>query len=70
MYYVVFGLFYLLSLLPMRVLYLFSDIAYVLVYHLVGYLVTKGASFRKESRGLHYTTDYPENSELVQNIVL
>jgi L-aspartate oxidase len=36
----------------------------------VGYLVTKGASFRKESRGLHYTTDYPENSELVQNIVL
>jgi KDO2-lipid IV(A) lauroyltransferase len=37
MYYVVFGLFYLLSLLPMRVLYLFADLGYVLVYHLVGY---------------------------------
>lgn len=36
----------------------------------VGYLIVKGATFRKESRGLHYTTDYPEKSELVQNIVL
>lgn len=36
----------------------------------VGYLIVKGAAFRKESRGLHYTTDFPEKSELVQNIVL
>ncbi|MEO7982701.1 MAG: L-aspartate oxidase [Bacteroidota bacterium] len=36
----------------------------------VGYLVVKGASFRKESRGLHYNTDYPGKSNLVQNIVL
>lgn len=36
----------------------------------VGYLIVKGASFRKESRGLHYNTDYPANSHLVQNIVL
>lgn len=35
-----------------------------------GYLVVKGAAFRKESRGLHYNTDYPGKSELVQNIVL
>jgi L-aspartate oxidase len=35
-----------------------------------GYLVVKGATFRKESRGLHYNTDYPNKSELVQNIVL
>lgn len=36
----------------------------------VGYLVVKGATFRKESRGLHYNTDYPAKSQLVQNIVL
>lgn len=36
----------------------------------VGYLIVKGAAFRKESRGLHYNTDYPHQSDLVQNIVL
>ncbi|MEI6950575.1 L-aspartate oxidase [Paraflavisolibacter sp. H34] len=36
----------------------------------VGYLIIKGAAFRKESRGLHFNTDYPFKSELVQNIVL
>ena len=36
----------------------------------VGYLIVKGATFRKESRGLHFNTDYPEKSRLVQNIVL
>lgn len=36
----------------------------------VGYLIVKGASFRKESRGLHYNTDYPDKSRLIQNIVL
>jgi L-aspartate oxidase len=36
----------------------------------VGYLIVKGATFRKESRGLHYNTDYPAKSELIQNIVL
>lgn len=36
----------------------------------VGYLIVKGAQFRHESRGLHYNTDYPGKSELVQNIVL
>ena len=36
----------------------------------VSYLIVKGALFRKESRGLHYNTDYPGKSELVQSIVL
>ncbi|HUR65090.1 MAG TPA: L-aspartate oxidase [Chitinophagaceae bacterium] len=36
----------------------------------VGYLIVKGAGFRKESRGLHYNTDYPRKSDLTQNIVL
>ncbi|HEX6334548.1 MAG TPA: lysophospholipid acyltransferase family protein [Flavisolibacter sp.] len=37
MYYVVYGLLYLLSLLPLRVLYLFSDFAYVMIYYVAGY---------------------------------
>ncbi len=36
----------------------------------IGYLIIKGAIFRKESRGLNFNTDYPEKSNLVQNIVL
>jgi len=36
----------------------------------VSYLVIKGASFRHESRGLHFNTDYPGKSEMAQNIVL
>ena len=36
----------------------------------VGYLIVKAAEFRKESRGLHYNTDHPNKSELLQNIIL
>ena len=36
----------------------------------VGYLIVKGAQFRKESRGLHYNTDHKEKSNLLQNIIL
>lgn len=36
----------------------------------VGYLIIKSADFRKESRGLHFNTDYPNKSEMIQNIVL
>lgn len=36
----------------------------------VGYLIVKGAQLRKESRGLHYNTDHPEKSDLLQNIIL
>jgi L-aspartate oxidase len=36
----------------------------------IGYLIVKGATFRKESRGLHFTTDYPEKSVRKQDVVL
>jgi L-aspartate oxidase len=36
----------------------------------IGYLVVRSAQFRRESRGLHYTTDFPAQSELLQTIVL
>jgi L-aspartate oxidase len=35
-----------------------------------GFLIVKSAQFRKESRGLHFNTDYPQKSGLVQNTVL
>ncbi len=35
-----------------------------------GYLIVKCAEFRHESRGLHYNTDYPQKSSMIQNIVL
>ncbi len=37
MYYVVYGLLYLLSLLPLWVLHRLSDLAYLIIYHLLGY---------------------------------
>lgn len=36
----------------------------------IAYLIVKSAQFRKESRGLHYNTDYPEQSKLAMDVVL
>ncbi|MEO6734586.1 MAG: L-aspartate oxidase [Ferruginibacter sp.] len=36
----------------------------------IAYLIVKCADFRHESRGLHFNTDYPFKSNMVQNIVL
>ncbi len=36
----------------------------------VAFLIVKSAEFRHESRGLHFNTDYPAKSEMIQNIVL
>ena len=36
----------------------------------VAYLIVKGAAFRKESRGLHFNTDYPNKDPLLQNTIL
>ncbi|MFD2863511.1 L-aspartate oxidase [Mucilaginibacter antarcticus] len=35
----------------------------------VSYIVVKSAMIRKESRGLHYTTDYPEHQEVLEDTV-
>jgi KDO2-lipid IV(A) lauroyltransferase len=37
MYYIVYGFFYLLSLLPWRVLYIISDGIYLILYYVIGY---------------------------------
>ncbi|MFN2456841.1 MAG: lysophospholipid acyltransferase family protein [Chitinophagaceae bacterium] len=37
MYYIVYGVLYLLSMLPLGILYLLSDFAYFIVYYVVGY---------------------------------
>jgi len=37
MYYLIYGLLYLVSLLPFFILYRISDLAYLLIYHLFGY---------------------------------
>lgn len=36
----------------------------------VGYLIVKSATFRKESRGLHYTVDYPSKRSVAEDIIL
>jgi len=35
----------------------------------VSYIVVKSAMMRKESRGLHYTTDYPVHAEVIEDTV-
>ncbi len=36
----------------------------------IGYLVTKSASMRQESRGLHFTLDYPEKSDFIDPSII
>jgi L-aspartate oxidase len=36
----------------------------------IGYLITRSAMLRKESRGLHYTTDYPKHSVEAEETML
>lgn len=55
MYYVVYGFLYVFSLLPLRVLYLFSDLAYLVMYYLVGY--------RKQVIMQNLAIAFPEKSE-------
>jgi len=36
----------------------------------IAYLITRSARMRRESRGLHFTTDYPDKQPFVQTIVM
>ena len=55
MYYIVYGLLYVLSLLPLRVLFLMSDLAYFILYHVAGY--------RKELVSNNLLIAFPEKPE-------
>jgi L-aspartate oxidase len=36
----------------------------------IAYLITRSAATRKESRGLHFTTDYPNEQPFLQDTIL
>ena len=36
----------------------------------VSFLIVKSAELRKESRGLHYNTDYPNKATILQQTIL
>lgn len=55
MYYIVYGFFYLISLLPLRLLYVLSDAVYGLVYYIIGY--------RREVVMNNLTIVFPEKTE-------
>lgn len=61
MYYVVYALLYFFSLLPLRVLYLFSDLAFVLLYHVFGY--------RKKVVCSNLAIAFPNKTEAEQRMI-
>jgi KDO2-lipid IV(A) lauroyltransferase len=54
-YYIFFGINYLITLLPLRVLYLFSDLFYLVLYYLAGY--------RRKVVAANLRNAFPEKSE-------
>ena len=55
LYYIVYGLWYMLSLLPLRVHYVLSDVIFLLLYHMLGY--------RKKVVRTNLRTSFPEKSQ-------
>lgn len=53
-YYILFGVWYVVSHLPLRILYLFADFIYIIIYHVIGYRINVvrknlGESFPEKS---------------------
>ena len=61
MYYIVYGLLYLLSLLPMGALYILSDVLYLFIYPVFGY--------RRRIVLSNLKIAFPEKTEAEQNII-
>jgi KDO2-lipid IV(A) lauroyltransferase len=55
MYYIIYGFLYLVSLLPLSILYLFSDAVYGFVYYILGY--------RKEVVKRNLKIDFPDKTD-------
>jgi KDO2-lipid IV(A) lauroyltransferase len=60
-YYIFFIVNYLVTLLPLRVLYIFSDIFYVLIYHL--------ARYRRKIVAANLKNSFPEMSEAGRRLI-
>ena len=61
LYYIVYGLLYAISLLPLKVLYLLSDFAYLLLYYAIGY--------RKKVVFANLRQAFPEKGERERKII-
>lgn len=61
MYYIVFGFLYAVSLLPWRILYVLSDLAYIIVYYFIGY--------RKEVISDNILHSFPEKTEEERKLI-
>ncbi|MBS1573934.1 MAG: lipid A biosynthesis acyltransferase, partial [Bacteroidetes bacterium] len=61
MYYIVYGIFYLLSLLPLRVLYIISDGFYALVYYIFKY--------RRDVVSSNLKIAFPEKTDAERKII-
>jgi KDO2-lipid IV(A) lauroyltransferase len=61
MYYIVFGLLYAVSLLPWRILYVLSDLAYIIIYYFIGY--------RKEVINDNLLYSFPEKTEEERKLI-
>ena len=61
MYYLIFGLLYLLSLLPLTILYVLSDLAFVIIYYLIGY--------RKEVVADNLLHSFPEKTDAERKLI-